>query len=97
MTGFMLDAYGYWLPVSPGALLDYAEEWADWLGSDSLQSVVWNIPVPLTIAQQSNDASLAKIWLGGFVVGVSYDVACRITTMSGRVDTRSFRLVCKRR
>ena len=96
-TGFKQDGRGYWIEVSPSAVLDYAEDWADWIGADTIASVTWAVPAGLTITAQANTTTKATVWLSGFVLGSTYEVSCRITTAAGRVDTRVFRLVCRKR
>lgn len=97
MKGFKVDASGNWIEVSPGATLDYAEEWADWLGTDTLATVVWTVPTGITISAQSNTPTLAKAWLAGFTLNLTYEVSCKVTTAAGRIDARVFRLICKKR
>lgn len=95
--GFRFNANGHWLPVAPGAELDYSVEWADWLGADTLQTVVWSIATGLTMISQNQNSTQATIWLKGFVVGVTYEVSCSIVTAGSRKDTRFFNLICKKR
>lgn len=97
MTGFKRDATGHWIEVSPGAVLDYAEEWSDWLGADTIATVAWTLAAGLTAQSQSNTATKATVWLSGFALDATYEVACKVTTAAGRVDTRVFRLVCRKR
>lgn len=95
---FKQDASGYWIEVAPGALLDYAESWADWLNAgDTIQSAVWTVSTGLAIEAQSKTGTEAKVWLSGFALGTTYEASCKITTVNGRVDVRSFRLICKKR
>ncbi len=97
MKSFLKDAVGYWLPVSPGAVLDYSVEWLDWIGTDTISSVVWTVPTGITSSAPTNTDSVARVWLSGFVDGTTYEIKCTVTTTAGRTDSREFRLVCKPR
>lgn len=99
INGFKRDASGPWIEVSPGAVLDYAEAWDDWLAAvtDTIASVVWTVPADLTVQSQSNTTVKASVWLSGFALGTTYECTCAIVTAAGRHDSRSFRLVCKKR
>lgn len=96
-AGFKRDATGPWMEVSPGAALDYAEDWTDWLGADTLASVTWTVPVALTVDAQSNTTVKATLSLSGFVEGTTYEIKGSIVTAGGRQDSRIFRLVCRKR
>ena len=96
-SDFKQDASGYWMPVSPSAILDYAEDWETWLNGDTIQTVVWIVAAELTSSNPSNTDSIATIWLSGFVINNVYEIGCTVTTVAGRTDTRYFRLVCGKR
>ena len=96
-TGFKKDALGDWIPVSPGAVLDYAESWLDWLNGDTIAGAVWTLSTGLSNQEQSETDSVAKVRISGFIDGTTYEASCMMTTALGLVDTRSFRLVCKKR
>ena len=73
----------------PDATLDYAVDWAPYLDNDTIESVLWTVPAGLSLTAQSNDDTVATVWLSGGTVGISYEVVCRITTMAGRIDDRT--------
>lgn len=87
----------------PDSMLDYSVDWSDWLGADDIASVVWFVDdveggvaegdsLFVEIAYCFFTDKVATVWLSQGVVRRSYDVTCRITTTSGRVDDRTFRV-----
>jgi|NOAtaT_7_FD_contig_111_419445_length_1406_multi_2_in_0_out_0_2 hypothetical protein len=73
----------------PQATLDYPINWAPWLTTDTISSVVWTVPTGITQTATSNTTTTATIWLSGGEVGTEYTVTCRVTTTAGRIDERS--------
>ena len=71
------------------SLLDYLIDWTEFLESDLIDSVLWIVPDGLASEAETHDSKTATIWISGGVVGVCYDVTCRITTVGGRVDDRT--------
>jgi hypothetical protein len=94
--GFQFDATGPWISKDPNAVLDYALDWADplnsWLGDQTIASVTWTVAPGLTLVSQSNTPTVAQVRLSGGTVGTTYSVACRITTNTGEIDKRTFRV-----
>lgn len=84
MTTFIKD---------PDAQLDFSVDWSDWFtGEEEIASVTWTVETGLTNVTTYYTATTATIWLSGGKAGVSYKVACRITTDSSpaRTDERTF-------
>lgn len=81
----------------PDAKLDYAVNWAAWLGDDTIASSDWVVPAPLVLeetpAPSYNDTATTA-WISGGEVGARYRVVNRIVTAAGRVDDRTVTLVC---
>jgi len=76
----------------PEASLVYTISWAAWLpNSDTIASVSWTVPTGITNAGVSSDTTTASITLSGGTVGMTYDVACKITTTAGLIDKRTLR------
>ena len=73
----------------PQATLDYPINWAAWLTTDTIVSVVWTVPTGITQTAATNTTTTATIWLSGGEVGTEYTVTCRVTTAGGRIDERS--------
>lgn len=107
MDGFVQDSKtGKWsIPKDPNAVLDYIENWTDWLTplSDSISSAS---VVATGSADGSNVAVDSSVvangthvhaWISGGVAGETVTVRYRVTTAGGRVDDRSFYLKIKER
>jgi len=73
----------------PNATLDYKIDWTTWLSTDTISSAAWTVPTGLTQVSVSNTTTAATIWLSGGTAGTVYEVVCRITTASGRIDDRT--------
>jgi hypothetical protein len=73
----------------PQGVLDYLIDWEPFLSGDFIDSVLWIVPDGLVSEAETHDNTTATIWISGGVVGVCYDVTCRITTIGGRVDDRT--------
>lgn len=72
--------------------LDYTEDWADWLGSDTILTSTWVVGAGLTGGAESNTTTLATIFLSGGTRGASYVVTNQIDTNQLRTAERSFLL-----
>lgn len=81
----------------PEAVLDYAVDWSDWLGADTIASATWTVPTGLTKASQAETTTKSTAWISGGTAGTTYSVECRITTVGGRTDERTITLVCRER
>ena len=99
--GFQYDAAGPWIEKDPNAVLDYAADWDvpfdSWLNGQTIASVAWTVPAGLTKGAESNTTTVAQVRLSGGTVGVTYTVTCRITTNTGQIEDRSFRVVVRER
>jgi hypothetical protein len=77
------------------ATLDYAIDWGEWLGSDTISQSTWEAEEGITIATDpapSSDGTRTTVWLSGGTVGESYDVTNHIVTAAGREDDRTIRI-----
>ena len=82
----------------PNAVLDYQWDWSDWLAaSETISTVVFIVPVGITLSSQSNTTTTATIFLSGGTVNDGYKVTCRITTNQSRTEDRSIYLICRER
>ena len=86
----------------PDAVLDYLVDWgAEYLGSDEIAASEWSVlPVEaggVTIASSSFDGSSATVNAGGGIPGRMYRLVNQVTTMSGRIDSRSVTLRVEKR
>lgn len=65
--------------------LDYTEDWATWLGSDTIATSDWAVPAGLTEVNTTQTATSATVWLSGGAAGTTYRVTNTITTAGGRI------------
>jgi len=106
MSAFREGPEGPYVVKDPNATLDYLLAWKDWLNGDTISTAAWEVDVGLTKQSDSVNASpvtidgvshpaatVATVWLTGGTAGQKYLVRCRITTVAGRVDDRSFRVM----
>jgi hypothetical protein len=92
-ASFHSDAGGLWTEQASGAALDYSLDWsADLDGSDEIAESVWVADPGLIVDRRSLTETTTTAWLSGGVGGQSYRVKNTITTATGRVDSRSFRV-----
>lgn len=77
----------------PSAKLDYSISFDKWLPEgDLIASAVWTVEAGLTLSASpapSFTPTVATVWLEGGAANTDYTVACRITTMVGRIEERS--------
>ena len=82
------------------AKLDYTYDWTDWLGEDndtiSMYSVFTSSP-SIEVEMIEATPTTVTAWLSGGSPYITYTVTCRIHTMGGRDEDRSFQLVCMNR
>ena len=75
--------------------MDYAIEWGEWLGVDTISESTWEAGDGITIASDpapSSTGTRTTVWLSGGTVGESYDVTNHIVTAAGREDDRTIRI-----
>ena len=77
------------------SLLDYTMDWGPYLDSDQIDSVLWIVADGLVSEAETHDSKTATIWISGGVVGMTYDVVCRVTTIGGRIDDRTIAICVK--
>ncbi|MGE0289685.1 MAG: hypothetical protein AB7I42_25655 [Bradyrhizobium sp.] len=94
IIGFQHDTLGDWIPIYPGALLDFTLDWSGWLEEgDSISVSAWVVPEGLTSSAPSSDDDSATVWLTGVTAGETYTVINQVTTAAGRVQLKPFRIV----
>lgn len=84
----------------PNDTLDYTEDWADWLGTDTIVTSTWILPtspdstlVLGTVADpETQTATSTTVWLAGGTVGRNYLVINRIVTVGEREKDRTIML-----
>ena len=104
-TGYEQDAQGVWIAKDPEATLTYSMDWSEWLPEgDTVTAVSYtlqvraNDPDPLIRdAQGVQTGYRTYVTLRGGEVGKIYTVTAQVTTDSGQIDRRSFRLKVENR
>jgi hypothetical protein len=81
----------------PDAVLDYAIDWSDWLGSDTISTSTWTVPTGITEDSESETTTVATIWLSGGTAGVKYDLVNEIVTAGSRTANRTIRIDVRER
>lgn len=81
----------------PNAVLDYMVDWTAWLGTDDIEAVEFIVPAQVTKVSEEHDAKTATVWLSGGSANSTHEIVCRITTVAGRVEDRSFLLNMRQR
>jgi hypothetical protein len=79
----------------PNAIIDFAIDWAAWLGTDTIATATWTVPTGITKVTDSASTTVATIWLSGGTAGAQYDLLCRITTAGGRTDDRTISIYAR--
>lgn len=84
---------------APGADLDYAVDWQDWLAAtETIVESTWAAPTGITLSRGLiTDGRLASTFALGGVAGQSYIITNSVLTSANRRDARSIELVCKLR
>lgn len=75
----------------PDAVLDYTVDWTDWLGTDTINTSTWILPVGATLVRDSDTktGTSATAWLSGGTLDKNYSVINRIVTVGGRTEDRT--------
>jgi hypothetical protein len=103
-TGFQQDNFGAFIEKDPTAELTYTIDWSSWLPtSATISTSTFTVEnpagdaVPLASVTTSNTTTKANITLSGGTAGYVYKVYNTITTSSGSIDRRHFRIKIKER
>jgi hypothetical protein len=85
-----------WVAHSPGADLDYIENWTEWLQADeTIQTSQWAITTGMTLSRAGVIDGKAYVYAAGGVDGQTYVLTNTITTNQGRTDSRTITLRCR--
>ena len=99
-TGFQIINQTLWIEKDPSATLTYTFDWSQWLvGTDIITAVTYelqvraNDPIPLVnVARGIVSGNKTYIKLSGGQVERNYIISCTVTTDSGLIDRRNFRV-----
>jgi hypothetical protein len=73
----------------PNAVLDYVNDWSDWLGTDTIVTSTWTAPTGITVDSNAKTDTSTTVWLSGGTTGITYSVVNRIVTAAGRTEDRT--------
>lgn len=104
-TGYQKDNTGVWIPKDNLAQLIYSMDWSEWLPTgDTITAVTYTVQArandPAPVVKGSNGIQsgyITYVTLSGGQVGKIYTVTASITTSSGLVDRRNFRVKIEER
>lgn len=82
-----------WPNKDPDDILDYAIDWSDLIGDDTIASHEWVVQDGITLDRFELSGNVAIAWLSGGVAVRSYRITSRITTAAGRRIDRSASLL----
>lgn len=74
---------------APTEVLDYQEDWSDWLGTDTIATSTWSFPAGITKESDTNTTTAATVWVSGGTLGTTYRTSNTVTTAGGRTAIRS--------
>jgi hypothetical protein len=97
MGTYIQDEKGYYIFKDPQANLDYSNDWSSWLPAGDIVIIsTWAGDTGVTLTSPSiTGGTLTTTFIAGGIIGTEYRINNNITTSSGRIDERSFRLVIK--
>lgn len=88
-----MSCFPSWPSKDPNEVLDFTIDWSDRLvADDTILTSTWTVPVGLVNQRVATTSVLATVWLGGGVLGTTYDVANQVVTAGGRTMDQTMRL-----
>lgn len=104
ITGFLADNEGTYIDKDPTASLVYTLDWSEWLPTgQTVSSSTWSLETitgdasPLVNEATSNTTTKSLIEISGGTSGKIYKIYNTITTSSGYIDRRYFRIKVRAR
>ncbi len=92
-----------WPAKDPDDVLDFSVDWSEVLEADgpvgtpdTIVSVDWTVPSPLTKNSQAEALGIATVWIAGGELGGRYEIQCRLVTGGGRTYDRTVTLSVRR-
>lgn len=79
----------------PNAVLDYALDWAPYLGTDTILTSIWTVDGDVTITQEGLVSPFTQVWVGGGTAGTLADLTNHVVTQQGREDDGTIRLILR--
>jgi hypothetical protein len=82
-----------WPSKSPSEVVDYAMDWDDRLGCDSISHATFSVSAgTVEVESAENDERVSKVRVSGGTEGERAKILCQVTTMDGQQlqDTATF-------
>jgi hypothetical protein len=104
-TGFEVINQQLWIDKDPEAQLFYTFDWSDWLtGNDTIAQAEYTVqarvndPDPVVkVTEGITSGNKTFVELSGGQVNKSYVVSVKVTTATGLIDRRNFRVKVENR
>ena len=81
------------LPKGELSVLNIGLNWAEWLETDTITLSEWTADAELTLSRKQNTTTTTSCYVSGGILGKSYQITNKITTLDGKVDTRYVTIV----
>lgn len=80
---------------TPTGVLDFAQDWSNFLSSDTISTSTWTVETGLTVDSDANTSTTATAVISGGTAGRVYKVQNTITTANGLTATETWFLTVK--
>lgn len=78
----------------PAATLDYTYDWTKWLeAGDTISSHAVTVPAGVSKVSDSHTTTAVTVWVSGGTVGTYYDIVFQVSTVGGRIDERTVKVL----
>lgn len=81
-----------WPDKDPDEVLDYEIDWSDRLGTDTIATSTWTVPVGLTEGTSDINGAKTFVFLSGGTDGARYRITNRVVTAGLRTMEQSVHL-----
>lgn len=93
-TAWKVDSEGYYVEMLQGEKKDFSMNWADELGTDTIQgAVLWTLDANVTKVSQAEASPVGQVRLHASGVAGTYECSAKMTSTGGLVDIVPFRVV----
>jgi hypothetical protein len=87
------DAEGSFIEMDANERKDYSIDWTDFLGVDTVATVVWVVTAPVVKLSQSETTKVGQVRLHANGAAGVYACSATMTSAGGLVDVQRFRVV----
>ena len=81
----------------PAEVIDFAFDWSDELGADTISTSTWAADAGITIDADSETATVATVTLSGGTAGTDYMVTNTVVTDGAKTHLRTFHVKVRNR